>query len=575
VSSLKVRHVAAALHERFDGLVDVSDVATAPEDQREVAFLTRALAAQAVQRLTGTDAATAGKAVTDGSGDNGIDAVYIDPDNVVVLVQTKWSKAGTGGIGLGDARNFIAGLKDLTDESYGRFNAKFQTHVQDLQAALQSPDVKFVMVVATTGTPEFADPVKAAFADMEAELNDGPSPLVRVESLGLNDFHAAITSAAGSQRVDLAVTVEHWGMVTEPFEAYYGTVSADAVASWAQKYGDALFEQNIRKPLGTTAVNQRMGETLDADEQHFWYFNNGITALCSSIKRLAKGAGSRNVGEFVLSGVSIVNGAQTVGAITRASKSRAAEDPMQARVWVRFISLEGCPPEFASQVTQATNTQNTVEGRDFVALDPEQGRLRTDLMLSLKKIYSIKRGEDTPQPEHGCTVTDATIALACANRDASLAVIAKSAIGRFWESTTRAPYRTLFNSSTTAYRLWRAVLVSREVESILEVERSRLDGRARAVAVQGNRIVLHLVFDELDLRQIDNPDFDWAGETADLDSRTLAVLNLLIAEVEDQYPNNYITSLFKNASRCATLVANVKTKRADQMSAAIATADRS
>jgi AIPR protein len=561
VSSLKVRHVAAALHGRFDNLIDISDVSAASEEHCEAVFLTRALAAQAVQRITGIDAATAARSVTDGSGDNGVDAVYIDPDNAVVLVQTKWSKAGTGSIGLGETRNFIAGLKDLTDENYGRFNAKFQAYVPDLQAALQSPDVKFVMVVATTGTPEFADPIKDAFADMEAELNDGPTPLVRVDSLGLNDFHSAITSAAGAQRVDLEVVVEHWGMVTEPFEAYYGTVPADAVASWAQKHGDALFEQNIRKPLGTTAVNQRMGETLDSTEQHFWYFNNGITALCSSIKRLAKGAGSRNVGEFVLSGVSIVNGAQTVGAIARASKSRGADDLLQARVWVRFISLEGCPPEFASQVTQATNTQNTVEGRDFVALDPEQGRLRTDLTLSLKKIYSIKRGEDTPQPEHGCTVTDATIALACASDDSSLAVIAKSAIGRFWESTTRAPYKTLFNSGTTAYRLWRAVQVSREVESILETERSKLDGRARAVAVQRNRIVLHLMFQELDLSRIDDPDFDWDGHIADLKSRTQKILKLVVAEVETQYPNNYITSLFKNAGRCSTLLAGVKAKR--------------
>jgi hypothetical protein len=78
------------------------------------------------------------------------------------------------------------------------------------------------------------------------------------------------------------VTVENWGVVTEPYEAYYGTVSAQAVASWFATHGDALFEQNIRKPLGTTPVNVRMGETLSEHEHHFWYFNNGITGLCGS-----------------------------------------------------------------------------------------------------------------------------------------------------------------------------------------------------------------------------------------------------------------------------------------------------
>ena len=248
------------------------------------------------------------------------------------------------------------------------------------------------------------------------------------------------------------------------------------------------------------------------------YFTNGITALGASVRRLAKGAGSRTVGEFVLNGVSIVNGARTVSAIARAAKARDSDNPLEARVWVRFISLEGCPPEFASQVSEATNTQNTVEGRDFVALDPEQGRLRTELTLSLQKIYSIKRGEDTPAPEHGCTVSDATVALACLQEELSLAVIAKSAVGRFWESTTRPPYKTLFNGRTTAFRLWRAVQVLRAVESRLETRREALSGRARSVAVQGNRIVLHLVFRELEVSIIDDPDADWDAQVNTVDA---------------------------------------------------------
>lgn len=560
MSKLHVRHVAAALHQRFDGLIDLTDVATANDSHREQTFLTRALAAQAIQRVAGVSDQVAAGSVTDGTGDNGIDAVYVDAADVVVLVQTKWSAAGTGGIGVGEARNFIAGLKDLTDERYDRFNSKFQAHVSELQAALLNPDVSFVMVVATTGTAVFAEPVKDAFGDMEAELND-PTQLVRVESVGLADFHGAISSAASGQAIELEVTLENWGVVTEPFEAYYGTVPADVVASWSTSHGDALFEQNIRKPLGITAVNQRMGETLEQSGSHFWYFNNGITALCSSIRRLAKGAGSRNVGEFVLEGVSIVNGAQTVSAIARAAKVRGPDHPLEARVWVRFISLEGCPPEFASQVTEATNTQNTVEGRDFVALDPEQGRLRTELTLSLKKIYSIKRGEDTPQPEHGCTVTDATVALACSQPDPSLAVIAKSAIGRFWESTTRPPYKTLFNGATSAHRLWHAVEVLRAVETRLEARRAELDGRARSVAVQGNRIVLHLVFRELDLTIIDDPDADWDGQMSTIESRADELLDELVRQVEAEYPNNYITSLFKNRGRCVDLVDRVLAAR--------------
>lgn len=334
------------------------------------------------------------------------------------------------------------------------------------------------------------------------------------------------------------------------------------MADWYAGHGDRLFEQNIRKPLGNTSVNQGLAHTLDEEQSHFWYFNNGVTALCASIRKLPRGAASRTFGDFQMSGVSIVNGAQTVAAIARAAKERTDEQSLDARVWVRFISLEGCPPEFASDVTEATNTQNTVERSDFVALDSEQSRLRTELLLSVRKTYSIKRGEETPPPEHGCTVTEATVALACAQTDSSLAVIAKSAVGRLWESTERAPYKTLFNPQTSAVRLWRCVQAMRGVDRQLEAQRKHLEGRDRAVAVQGNRIVLHLVFRELDMDQIDNVDADWQPQLDAIPGKTDDVLKLMIHHVDSEYPGNYITSLFKNAGRCDRLIQLVAADRA-------------
>jgi hypothetical protein len=120
VTALRVRHVADSLKARFDGLIDMTDTEKAWEQQREKVFNTRALAAQALQRIAGIGAARAAASVTDGTGDNGIDGVYVSETDTVVLVQSKWDSNGTGSIGLGETRNFIAGLKDLTDERYDR-----------------------------------------------------------------------------------------------------------------------------------------------------------------------------------------------------------------------------------------------------------------------------------------------------------------------------------------------------------------------------------------------------------------------------------------------------------------------
>ncbi|MFE2038182.1 AIPR family protein [Streptomyces scopuliridis] len=557
---LWVRHIKEALHTGFADHIDMSDYEKASDSVREKSFLSRALAALAVQRFTELSAAEAAAAVVDGSGDNGIDAIAIDSlQRRVILVQSKWDGSGDGSLGLGDSRNFTAGFKDLLDTKFDRFNSRLRAQEGKITEALDDVNVTFVLVVATTGRTELAAPSSAVFTDLLDEMNE-TQQIVSMETLGLSDFHSFISEGLGGSRIDFNAQLENWGTVSEPYEAYYGVVTAASVASWYEHFGDRLFSQNIRKALGNTSVNEAVSHTILKDPQHFWYFNNDVTALCESVKKTARGAATRTFGDFALTGVSIVNGAQTVASIHQAArKGESGLD--EARVWVRFISLEGCPEGFATAVTRATNTQNTVETRDFVALDPQQDRLRTELVLSLKKTYSIKRGEPVPSPEHGCTVVDATVALACANREPSLAVMAKSRMGSLWESTEKPPYRTLFNPTVGPYRVWRCVEVMRHVDVTLTRLKGQLDGRARSICLQGNRLVLHLVFRELDLQRIEDAEYDWPSELEHIPQLTEHALMSLIKHVEEAYPGNYLTSLFKNITKCRDLVQKARAAR--------------
>jgi hypothetical protein len=73
--------------------------------------------------------------------------------------------------------------------------------------------------------------------------------------------------------------------------------------------------------LGSTEVNQSLIETLRSNPENFWYFNNGITALASHIAKKPIGGDTCDMGVFEYSIVSIVNGAQTVGAIATANRA--------------------------------------------------------------------------------------------------------------------------------------------------------------------------------------------------------------------------------------------------------------
>jgi hypothetical protein len=77
------------------------------------------------------------------------------------------------------------------------------------------------------------------------------------------------------------------------------------------------------------------------------------------------------------------------------------------------------------------------------------------------------------------------------------------------------------------------------------------------------------VFGELDLGLVEERGDPWAEQLGSISGRTKAILATMIEQVEAEYASNYITSLFKNASRCAALVELVRQDR--EASAASAT----
>jgi hypothetical protein len=222
---------------------------------------------------------------------------------------------------------------------------------------------------------------------------------------------------------------------------------------------------------------------------------------------------------------------------------------------VRFISLEGASPDFASEVTRATNTQNRIGGRDFLSLDPEQARLRDEFAVDQLE-YVFRTGEIDPDHDRGCSVVEATLALACSQVNPGLATQAKREISRLWDDISKAPYRLLFNATTTNLRIWRSVQVLRLVDRELTAQAKARGGRARGIAVHGNRLVLHLVFRQLNMAKIDQPGYDWDAELKRCEGLISATLSAVI-EVVDEYFPGYLASLFKNASKSATLAERV------------------
>jgi hypothetical protein len=201
MSILHVNQISGALHRMFGGLINLADAPPDPNDAEKV-FLTRALAAFAVSQLAGVSPEEAGKAVTDGSGDNGIDALHYDrPTKTMYVVQAKWHGDGNGAFDREAVMKFTKGFDDLAQLRFDRFNDKVQAKKSILMEAFRDDQASYVLVPIHTGSQDFANEPNQDLQDCLDNYNDTADPdadeLLKVRILKQADVHGMI--ARGTQ----------------------------------------------------------------------------------------------------------------------------------------------------------------------------------------------------------------------------------------------------------------------------------------------------------------------------------------------------------------------------------------
>jgi len=546
VSELHLGQIRRQLEETYLPYVDQTGA-----DQEEHR-LSRAIAALALSERTGLPPTTVGRSVTDHTLDGGIDGVAYAADRAtLVLTQSKWTGSANTGVALGDVLKFIDGVRRLVRNDWSAFGGPIKERRAEIEDILFQTGTKLELVVVTSGTSQLASPQKRALHDFCDQMNDS-TEIANSIYLNQERLYTMIASARNAQ-IDLSVNLRYWGSYQEAgCSAYYGTASAQEIVTWYQEHGDLLFSRNIRGALADTEVNEGIITTAGNDPSRFWFFNNGITVIAESFEQAP--FVNQKSGNFCFKRANVINGAQTVSSLARAAgdKPNLLES---ADVFVRFVTLEDPDGEFARLVTRRTNTQNRVGGREFVALDPEQERIRLEFAVSGLR-YAYRSGETVQDASKGCDLTEATIALACAH-GINETVLAKREISRLWDDTSRAPYRALFNSSTTGSHVWAAVELLRWVDHALSMERDKFDGRERLIVVQGNRLIVWAIMDYLQLNGLHLNDFKLPFTKKQVGELVSTASQRLIEIVFENYPEAYPQPLFKNQAKCKRIGSNL------------------
>jgi len=152
------------------------------------------------------------------------------------------------------------------------------------------------------------------------------------------------------------------------WDAYATAIPARWLYDIFQSHKDKLFSANLRGYLGSirsvSNINNGIKSTADKQPDQFWVFNNGITALVHDFKKTTTG--------LEITGLSIVNGAQTTGAIG----SLKSHPKSSAMVQARFVKCQDVTT--VENIIRCNNSQNLVEAADFRSNDAVQKRLRSE-----------------------------------------------------------------------------------------------------------------------------------------------------------------------------------------------------
>lgn len=553
--ALALGKIATRMHEIFDGQIDLSEFADKTPEHIEPHFRTRALAALALMDEAGVPADIAGSCVTDGGADDGIDAVFVDNDRqVVYFVQSKWRSAANKSIDLSDFTKFRDGVRSVLSLEWTHNNANIHKFKNELEGALSNIDTRIVLIFAYTSEQKIADNIQSRIQGFIDKQNSIVADFMELRSFTLKRVAQAAQFQSRPENIGVTALLEHWGLVREPYAALYGAISAVDVVSWFEAHGTRLFAENLRYTIDKSSVNDGIIDTAEKEPQNFWYFNNGITAICDSFHKQPMGGDATDKGVFDVKRISVINGAQTIGSLAKAKAAGAKLE--KAKVHIRIVSLVDTPDGFSVNVTNANNTQNNLSPMDFVAADPAQDRLRkeaSDIGLS----YAFRRGDATPDEEKGFDIRSATIAAACASGELRFAVASKRYISGLWRNTKEEPYTKLFNDKTSAQLLWYVVRIMRSVDQALAKAAANLRGRDKLIAVHGNRFILFYVFEKF------KGDGKFSAEyflenSVGLDEMVEGILCKVIPLVNELFPEDYPGNVFKNNDMQIKLLANLK-----------------
>lgn len=366
-----------------------------PKDHEENRKVAKAFTILGISSYLGIEPSEAESILTDGGNDAGIDAVYlgdIDNDNVsfpVILFQAKYKiDLNESNFPANSVLRVVSAIKSIFNPTKNLvMNNALQQKVTEIRSLIMDgyiPDIRCVMM---NNGLEWN-------VEGDQHIEEISNDQILFEHYNHRDIVNRIQRKNQTKTESITLSGKSFVEAFQYTRVFIGKMNVRDISNLMEKYGDDLLEKNIRRHLGIhkNRVNSDMQQTLTSDDKkrNFYFFNNGITMVCSQF----------NYNEFTerdrivnVKDLQIINGGQTSKTINQTIKDNPSIDFSQCFVMVRLYELPGeGHDEMLSDITFATNSQNPVDLRDLRANEKHQ----KDLEISIEQLgYTYKRKRDS------------------------------------------------------------------------------------------------------------------------------------------------------------------------------------
>lgn len=342
--------------------------------------------------------------LVDGTNDLEADLIHRD-DGVVTILQAKYFKDGNGPE-VTDVEHFQTVFKRLLDPRFKK-NTRLADKLAEVDFANDAFVLRFIALGRLTSPQAIAqtsqdiavpagyegllDRTRAEYLDEGGITEELRSALSF--SSGIPGRHELVAAGGRGRRSQIIV------VDGGEYPSYVLVVHASQLVQMYQQAKDSLFTINIRNFIGNTQTNKSIIKTARQDPVHFFHYNNGIACLARKVDLSEKGD------RLITEGIQVINGAQTVKSLFRASQPKPPQDDPLVLVRVTEVSKGyGDQGRFTSDVTRYNNTQNVIKASDFKSNDP----IQTDLRDKFAKHMRFGRSVDYAPKRTDFRKTNAT-----------------------------------------------------------------------------------------------------------------------------------------------------------------------